>query len=82
LPDNLGQISQNGLLDGVAVAQGPAVVDHEDGVPQVQESVGPILKAVVVVTKRFCLNMLDRFWQTYNDKAMKLPIKWSTFGRL
>jgi len=61
LPDNLGQISQNGLLDGVAVAQGPAVVDHEDGVPQVQESVGPMLKAVVVVTKLFCLNKLDRF---------------------
>ena len=38
-------MSKNRLLNSVAVAQGPAVVDHEHRVAQFQEGVGAMLEA-------------------------------------
>ena len=42
---HLADMSKNRLLNGVAVAQGPAVVDHEHRVAQFQEGVGAMLEA-------------------------------------
>ena len=38
-------ISKDGLLDGIAVADGPAIVDHQHGVAELNEAINAMLEA-------------------------------------